>query len=125
LKKQTNNSLTTYLLEQALFPHARVCSTSPLHQAPPCCGDGLAHVRVLFWDPPSHATEQACHSDHVVQPPSTEKQHHHKCITNNSNDRTYNYVFISFTQHHKFVVHRRNLRLFVSRTGVAEFINTN
>ena len=43
--------------------------------------------RVRCWDPTPEVTEQVCHFDYVAQPPSTDKQAYHKCVTKNTDDR--------------------------------------
>ena len=74
-----------------LCSHGSISSAAPLHLAPPYSGGGLVHVRGRLCVPFPHVTEQACHSDHVAQPPSTDKQQYQKCVTNCSDDRKFDY----------------------------------
>ena len=50
-----------------------VCSSSPSQSSPPFAGEGLVHVLERVWVPPPHVLEHVDHSDHSVNPPSTER----------------------------------------------------
>ena len=65
-------------------------SAFPSQVTPPFEGAGLVHVRILFWEPVPHVSEQACHSVHSVQCPGTgsDNRKHRKCVTNVSHDTT-------------------------------------
>ena len=47
---------------------------SPTQSAPPLAGAGLSHIRILFWVPCQHVTEQVPQFDQMDQTPSTDTE---------------------------------------------------
>jgi hypothetical protein len=64
------HSLQLPSMGHGCLPQSTVCSSLPVHIAPPFAGGGLVHVRVCVSKPPPHVAEQAVLLIQSVQLPS-------------------------------------------------------
>ena len=61
------------LLGHGTIVQSLCCVSTPAQYFPPLTGGGWSHVRVRVLIPSAHVTEQALHSLHLLQAPSTMK----------------------------------------------------
>ena len=88
-----NSSLGRHLLGQEPSLQDSFSLGSPSQSAPPSCGAGLSHVRVLDRVPSPHVSLQGSHSVHGDNSPSTTTRGDH--LTINAWGRTLDRIFTS------------------------------